>query len=461
MHGLLLLSAFGAVGGMAFPTTTTQSQLSTTTSISTTTAPIISLTSAQALPPFQSTVVTTVWSSDHPVTKTYLYLPVTTAAPDPLGISKVSGVYGPGAWAAWFLTGVGSWLRVVRGAKGKIDVNMAMFLLGTNWAAADVLRSIRILRSLPADQPGYDAGFMKSMGNYGAAFTVMFWGTFHAYLQLASTSLRTLNGETNRNRIRMLLLGLLLPVYAHTATAYGAFAFALTRAERYMVPFPALYWKGMQMETHLELLLMACSSGMFLLAIGCLFIYFDDDNTLLHPLVSGPVGRIRLLIKSTNGEIWFWLCLSTSGVLATISIILARVTSRTDSLWGAVPFALMMLPVIAIVCPVLVLYLPLYSVVYVLVAYFHLGSNASESCFFMPCAPQSITDEDQLYPLLGGSIFLLAFDVIPPVKKELKKRYRENREFFRDVERRLREFQAQMQIRTSAASDTSDSIGLH
>jgi hypothetical protein len=40
--------------------------------------------------------------------------------------------------------------------------------------------------------------------------------------------------------------------------------------------------------------------------------------------------------------------------------------------------------------------------------------NYSESCFFMPCASQSISDEDQLYSLFAGLAIFLAFEVGAP-----------------------------------------------
>jgi hypothetical protein len=64
-----------------------------------------------------------------------LHLPVTAAPPDPLGIANVSGFYGPGSWAAWFLTGAASWLRIVRRDERNFDLNTWLFFAGTNWAA--------------------------------------------------------------------------------------------------------------------------------------------------------------------------------------------------------------------------------------------------------------------------------------------------------------------------------------
>jgi hypothetical protein len=59
----------------------------------------------------------------------------------------------------------------------------------------------------------------------------------------------------------------------------------------------------------------------------------------------------------------------------------------------------------------------------------------------MPCAPQKITDEDQLYPLLAGMAFLLGFDLRPLVWKNYKKwkeARREMKEWAQNIGERLR-----------------------
>jgi hypothetical protein len=55
--------------------------------------------------------------------------------PDLHGFSHVSGLYGPGAWSAWYLCIVGSWLGLSRkisgskktGALGKLDLNLVTY----------------------------------------------------------------------------------------------------------------------------------------------------------------------------------------------------------------------------------------------------------------------------------------------------------------------------------------------
>jgi hypothetical protein len=152
---------------------------------------------------------------------TKLFLPVTTAPPDPLGITQVSGFYGPGAWAAWFLTIVASWVRIFRKSKERVDLNTALFLLGTNWAAVDIFRSIHALQSLLPNQPEYELNFTKCMGSYGAAFAVVFLGAVHALLQIPFTILLFGGMECMSRRLRTLVVGLVLPLIALTATAFG------------------------------------------------------------------------------------------------------------------------------------------------------------------------------------------------------------------------------------------------
>jgi hypothetical protein len=99
-----------------------------------------------------------------------------------------------------------------------------------------------------------------------------------------------------------------------------------------------------------------------------------------------------------------------------------------------------------------IMFFPGSAVVYDFKEYLHLGSNVSESCFFMPCAPQSISDEDQMYALLAGLFCLFGFEVLPPLFKEMRKRYKDRRSFVREVEARMRELEMR---RRTAATESS------
>ena len=78
----------------------------------------------------------------------------------------------------------------------------------------------------------------------------------------------------------------------------------------------------------------------------------------------------------------------------------------------------------------------------------------SESCFFMPCSPQSIKDEDQIYALLAGIFLCVGLEVFPPAFRRLRQWYRDNRLFVQMVEGALRQFE--MRRRGTATSEAID-----
>ncbi|KAJ5445952.1 hypothetical protein N7491_002034 [Penicillium cf. griseofulvum] len=159
-------------------------------------------------------------SSDAAPTRQYydsgppVYLAVTSEPPDVLGIGNVSGFYGPGSWAAWFISVVASWWRIIRISEESFDPNTWLFLLGTNWAVVGLFRGIRMAQSIPRDSLTYDAELGSMKGSIGAAFIVTFWGTFHGLMQYLLTMVLFDNLKTQRYRLWTLLLGMILPSLA-------------------------------------------------------------------------------------------------------------------------------------------------------------------------------------------------------------------------------------------------------
>jgi hypothetical protein len=361
-----------------------------------------------------------------------LFLPVTAAPPDPLGISNVSGFYGPGAWAAWFLTIVGAWVRVLRGSEEKVDMNTALFLFGTNWAAVDVFRSIHAMRNIQPDQPDYKTEFIKLMGSYGAALTVVFWGTVHALL-LTPVTEEVFSGRKCRNRrLLTLIVGVVLPLIALAASTFGP---VLTGINGKSLDYlPVLYWKGMGSGTH-------NATNMVIAVTPCLplayWLVFVDDKTQQLPkrlvkaikIVDDPNIKNTLLVLLSLGSL----------VSLFVFVPIFLVTGNEHWAWGMAPLWLMFAPAFIIVIgpAIWMIYLPISVVVYIFKGYLHLGSEVSESCFFMPCTPQSISDEDQIYALLAGLFSLVGFELLPPVLRKLQEKNRDQRLFEEDVERRL------------------------
>jgi len=63
--------------------------------------------------------------------------------------------------------------------------------------------------------------------------------------------------------------------------------------------------------------------------------------------------------------------------------------------------------------------------------------ESSDSCFFMPCAPQSISETDQAGALFIGLFLFLAVEIVIPLYKILKMRYRDDENFRLMVDRRF------------------------
>ncbi|KAK5655541.1 hypothetical protein OQA88_5472 [Cercophora sp. LCS_1] len=108
--------------------------------------------------------------------------------PDLLGFAQVSGFYGPGAWAAWFIVVIASWVHILfhnQHGNRKLDVNLWIYLLVLNWAAIDLFiqgRSIGLLYN--ANLTGEGDPWTQKAARVGAAMTVVFWGAFHGQTQL-------------------------------------------------------------------------------------------------------------------------------------------------------------------------------------------------------------------------------------------------------------------------------------
>ncbi|CZR60566.1 uncharacterized protein PAC_10462 [Phialocephala subalpina] len=366
-----------------------------------------------------------------------LYLNVTTSAFDPLGIADISGVYGPGTWAAWFLTGVVAWLRIIIHSEKKLDPNTWAFLLGINWAAVDIFKTIHKLRLLTS--PLDVAQFSQHMGTLGAAFNVLFWGTLHALIQLPVTSMVFEYSDCQRSRMWTFIIGLILPLIALLASTY--LFHPLQNGDKAFRLLPALYERGVDGCFHDLNLIIASLMPVWLALLGMLwFIYRDSDPCQAISegfIIRGP-SRSKI-----------FLCLltiytSVSCGLFVVFLVVGLGMRNTVGLWYALPF-------LSLICFCVPWFLPsilggviLFSAgKYIWDGYLRRNHETwiSESCFFMPCSPQSIKDEDQIYALLADVFLFVGFEVAPPLFKYLRKRYRENRRLVQILEGARRQFE--------------------
>ncbi|KAF2821923.1 hypothetical protein CC86DRAFT_410323 [Ophiobolus disseminans] len=77
----------------------------------------------------------------------------TTIPPIPI---EVSGFYGPGAWAAWFITLFASWIPLIQDDYTH-NLHFISYALYTNWAAMDALRQLSKRLGLATGYDGYRA----------------------------------------------------------------------------------------------------------------------------------------------------------------------------------------------------------------------------------------------------------------------------------------------------------------
>lgn len=369
-----------------------------------------------------------------------VYLDITSEPPDFLGIGNVSGFYGPGSWAGWFLSIVASWWRLIRASEERFDPNTWLFLLGTNWAAVGLFRGVRMAQSIPSDSLTYTADLGSLKGSIGAAFNVTFWGIFHGSMQYLVTMMLFEDPKTQRHRLWTLFLGVMLPSLALMHSV------ALIRT----MNVPALYWYGMHSGAYDLNLVVAAGTPYYIMPFSVwLLSYMDISllpsvftvllrrawNRLLRPVLSKVIAS-RMVVKAARLS----ACMSLFMVL--ISIIMIDVTE--DSRWciGLLPLAPFLLVLLLLAVPLVwLIMVGCVSGWYAFVAYVTHSVKASRSCFFMPCAPQSINEEDQLFALFASLLLFVGWEVIPIVVKEFRKRYRDRQEFVRDMEERMRELE--------------------
>jgi hypothetical protein len=427
---VLLVARIGVVSG------------STGLNLPTATSSTTSLTSITAAPAKIPPILLSATSTNTSTRKTYsvknrpLYLPVTTAPPDPLGIATVSGVYGPGTWAGWFLTLVAAWWRIFRASEEKLDPNTWAFLFGCNWAAVDILRSIHSITT--AATP---AEARSKFGLYGAAFTVVFWGTLHGLCQFCLTLVAFQHRDGRDRRLRTLAIGMVLPVI--TLQSAGIHAIQGLNSDYGFIP--ALYWYAMGQSTNALLLLLASWTPIIVVLPIWIYFLFKDDSfaPALTAVIRTAATAVVVVIQNNTIKSLFLRWVIVSFPVAYVSAIAISVTNNWRWVIGIIPFDLVLAPLMLVYTLITwIIILPFCCIIYVFKGYFHLGSNISGSCFFMPCAPQSLRDSDQLYPLIFGLLSFVGFEVVPIVYKNMNarfKRWQDNRASIKETADHLRE----------------------
>ncbi|KAI9048464.1 hypothetical protein LZ554_007299 [Drepanopeziza brunnea f. sp. 'monogermtubi'] len=384
----------------------------------------------------------------------YLNLQLNTSAPDdPIGFAKVSGFYGPGAWAALFLTLCSSWLNLALHKRG-FDASICGYLIALNAAAIDHLNHLRRLSTLKA---AADASWMQEAASVGAAFTVTWWGLGGILAQVATSPFLYQRSSQRRlllaQRVGGLVLGSLVPSISIAAGIWLA-----DRAAGASIPM--LYWQGMMMEaepvgvdgkghntlnSHHDARIFASLTGLgFAILLGLAIfgvsgVWLDSKAPSLRiklVAVLGPLWKVtdflRRKFRSRKARIRGIVAIIFLDVGSLLAFVIGADESKERRHWQ-----LLLLPSMLTVVPFVVILLivgtpvmaPLhgafYTMEYMSAAYFHHGSSPSQSCWFMPCAPQSIAEMDQALALIGGLFSLLVLEIGWPLIKHQKKERRE------------------------------------
>ena len=380
---------------------------------------------------------------------------------DPLGLSTVSGIYGPGNWGGWFITVCGSWIRVFSGeSPAYVDMNLWAYLLYVNWAAIDLLRHSKKLGALRkvADPPSSCTG---EEGAVGAAYTILYWGITTAIFQIAvlyvmlvvrSQKSKTIHFQNKQIWDRY--IGLLVPVASVIASglvseSYNRSAYPVggifERESRCGIP--GIYWKGISYFWNPLTTYAVDAPGILFYLLACsafhplLQHYVRTAFQFVSRLIPLLAQFIQSLMESKGARAF------CTAVLWIVYYLFMLQCVTLVFLWMDLPgLSLMASPF------VLIFYLGIYvpgsifvgsllrSAIYVWKGYFFHSVPSSQSCFFMPCAPQSIHEWDQSGVLFAGLGLLVIGDIIPHVSQFLKnrKREREALEFeMRNVEDRI------------------------
>lgn len=128
----------------------------------------------------------------------------------------------------------------------------------------------------------------------------------------------------------------------------------------------------------------------------------------------------------SSGDRIIYLGVVCGVVLAAISITILILDPDMFVLAGAMLLWLIVIVWLIYIAPYLFFLLwilvPIVgSANYVWTGYFRRNPKTwgSESCFFMPCSPQSIKDEDQIYALLASLFLFIGLEGLPPALKYL------------------------------------------
>ncbi|KAF2833139.1 hypothetical protein CC86DRAFT_5602 [Ophiobolus disseminans] len=361
----------------------------------------------------------------------------TTASQDPYGIAKISGFYGPGTWSGWILAAVASAIRIFTNPHAKLDPNTWLFVVGTNWAAVDIFRTLPRVYLTDEASP-------KAIGHLSAALMFTCWGNIYGLIQLSVLLCRSEENSPPTQRMITQAIGLVLPSFAQTAVAFSVSTNAdggSTLGGVDLLTIPFLYF-GSEFDIRgREIVLW----GFFCSAFVLSNIIFIASPSLLGVWLYRSHERVRPRMRAIKSLLYGrdWLYVVTLVAFCFCSILgyfsfVIELSSEKFSLPFWVRFMLSFLPLFCLGFAASILYGLCFvcMVAWYFVTLFSTGFKSwGAACFFMPFAPQSITEWDQAFGLVVGVILLFGVEICPAILRYKKER----QEFVEDLENRMEE----------------------
>jgi hypothetical protein len=280
---------------------------------------------------------------------------------------------------------------------------------------------------------------MRETASVGAGLTVVIWGCIHAQAQ-ALTAL----ARRDRRRGAVLSVGLLLPSVSvinagsclglwgvwkfYFAGDYGSWHYAISHIlaligkrvspELRAALWPALPWVGGAWRA---------PSVTFMLLLARPVVIQQESHGVSPDIdQAGPSGFIEALMTLVS-------------VMAVPSLPLLAICY-----FGWLFFYSL---------------LALDSDFYIIGGYFA-SSNHLESCFFMPCAPQSISETDWAGALFAGIVLFVGVEIVVPWYQTTKERYRSDEAFRESINRRMAT-DSRRRLSDGNAADVEEGITLN
>ncbi|ORY14426.1 hypothetical protein BCR34DRAFT_646411 [Clohesyomyces aquaticus] len=370
---------------------------------------------------------------------TILNLNTTASVPDPLGIARVNGFYGPGTWASWQLAIATSWYNIFWNPNSRNVYDLIPYLLMTNWAAIDLIRQYTHRHETPGSE---------AFGRIAAAFNLTSWGLANVVIQFTvcliqsdiqsqaesraqrTSAFRHVRTGAGRGRpLKFIILGTgaFMPSAAITFISPSLF-----KDGTFGDTLPALYWKDISSPVHWFALATASTLGVYCLTslfFLCLAHAVHFYETFQTPYLTSPhtlISRFEAMSMRTDRALKIGaLC----GCCATI--LFFNILLKSWRVWGD------NWVLVIVVWPVTMFWLwfcfcahwvaifstPFLALIFASKAVLSGFKIVPGSCFMMPCAPQSISEWDQAFALFLGLVMFL-YETGPAWRRVRRARWR-------------------------------------